>query len=365
MGPRSLGTVIGVIAVAAVVAMILMWPGSAPDAPALVTGEIREGTVEAIDESPCAAGATEPSAGICVTASIRIDDDRIVVVVLPTDGPLGPLSVGDGLILERPSGAPADAPWGVIDRDRRPALIWLAIVFAVAVVALARLRGALAVAGLLVAIALLAVFTLPAIVAGESPLAVAVVTAAAMAIILLVLAHGPGESTWIAVLGTLGGVSVAAVIGAAWIPLARITGLDDEAAGIVLAAGVQVDLAGLVLAGTIIGALGAIDDVAVTQVSAVRELAASDIGTDPKALRSAGMRVGRDHVGSIVNTLALAYVGASLPLLIVFEISGAPIGRVVSSEIVATDIVRTLVGSLGLLAAVPITTWLAAAAARR
>jgi uncharacterized membrane protein len=123
---------------------------------------------------------------------------------------------------------------------------------------------------------------------------------------------------------------------------------------------VDVDLAGLLTAGIVIGALGAIDDIAVTQASTVWELREAHPGLGARELFRSGMRVGRDHVGSIVNTLALAYAGASLPLLILFELSELSLGHLVSTEVVATEIVRTLVGSIGLVAAVPATTWLAA-----
>jgi uncharacterized membrane protein len=119
------------------------------------------------------------------------------------------------------------------------------------------------------------------------------------------------------------------------------------------------------LAGIVIGALGAIDDVAITQTSAIWEIGAADRELDRRELFRAGMRVGRDHVGSIVNTLALAYAGASLPLLILFQLSRQPLGQLIGSEIVATEIVRTLVGSIGLVAAMPVTTWLAASVAVR
>ena len=126
------------------------------------------------------------------------------------------------------------------------------------------------------------------------------------------------------------------------------------------AVGAEIDLGGLLLAGIVIGALGAIDDVAVTQSSTVWELHDADPTLGAQELFGAGMRVGRDHVGSIVNTLALAYAGASLPLLILFQLSEQPLGQLVGTEVVATEVVRTLVGSIGLVLSMPITTWLAA-----
>ena len=141
--------------------------------------------------------------------------------------------------------------------------------------------------------------------------------------------------------------------------LAGITGFGSEEAFVVSALGTQIDLRGLVLGGIVIGALGAIDDMTVTQASAVWELRATDPGISRKSLLRSGMRIGRDHVASTVNTLVLAYAGASMPLLILFVLSEQSFGTVANSEVLATEIVRTLVGSIGLVVSVPITTWLA------
>ena len=120
-----------------------------------------------------------------------------------------------------------------------------------------------------------------------------------------------------------------------------------------------IDLRGLVLAGVVIGALGAIDDMTVTQVAAVGELHRANPRMGRPGLHRSAMRIGRDHVASTVNTLALAYAGASIPLLLLFVLSQQSLGSVANGEVVATEIVRTLVGSIGLVSAVPITTWLA------
>jgi uncharacterized membrane protein len=166
-------------------------------------------------------------------------------------------------------------------------------------------------------------------------------------------------------IGTLSGVAVTLTLSLIWQPLARLAGLGTEGSYVISAIGAEIDLAGLLLAGFVIGALGAIDDVAVTQASAVWELRDADPELGSQQLFRAGLRVGRHHVGSIVNTLALAYAGASLPLLIIFQLSELPLGRLIGSEVVATEIVRTLVGSIGLVAAMPVTTWLAARVAAR
>ena len=141
---------------------------------------------------------------------------------------------------------------------------------------------------------------------------------------------------------------------------ARLTGLDDQATALVASLGSGGDARGLLLAGMVIGALGVLDDVTVTQTSAVWELRRANPQLGAQALFRSAMRIGRDHVASAVNTLVLAYAGASLPLLLLFSLSGRSLGEVATSQDVATEIVRTLVGSIGLVASVPVTTAVAA-----
>lgn len=360
-------TVAGVF-LASLVGLLVLWPRGRLDVgearELLGRGDLVRGTVESLEEGPCQVAVPgQTPVPMCVRASVRLDEgpDEGTVVPLELSTAVGPvdLEVGDGLILERPPASAPDAPYGLYDRVRTPALLWLAILFAGLVLVLGRLRGLGALAGLGVSLFLLMRFALPAILHGSSPLLVAAVTACVTAYVVIYLAHGFGDLTNVALLGTLGGVALALLLGALWVPFAELTGLASEAASVVRVVGLDVDLGGLLLAGVVIGALGAIDDVAVTQASAVRELRDSNVN-DRDELFAAGMRVGRDHVGSIVNTLVLAYAGASLPLLIVFELSGTPLSQLLTSELVATEIVRTLVGSIGLLAAMPFTTWLAA-----
>jgi uncharacterized membrane protein len=145
-----------------------------------------------------------------------------------------------------------------------------------------------------------------------------------------------------------------------FVGLANLSGFaSDEATLLNLESG-AIDIGGLVLAGVIIGALGALDDVTVTQASAVWELRAANPALGSRGLFRSGLRIGRDHIASTVNTLLLAYAGASMPLLLFFVISEQSLASVANQEIVATEIVRTLVGSMGLVASVPITTLLAA-----
>jgi uncharacterized membrane protein len=155
------------------------------------------------------------------------------------------------------------------------------------------------------------------------------------------------------------------VLGTAFSAAARLTGIDDQTATLIASLGTGVDARGLLLAGVVIGALGVLDDVTVTQTSAVWELHRADPSMSTTGLFAAAMRIGRDHVASAVNTLVLAYAGASLPLMLLFSLSGQGLGDVLTTQSVATEVVRTLVGSIGLVASVPITTALAAVVASR
>ncbi|HEY6568532.1 MAG TPA: YibE/F family protein [Actinomycetota bacterium] len=355
---------------AIVVGLIVLWPGAVEipqEADVLRRGDIVHATVTLIERGPCGSAGepAAPDAGgpTCRRFTLQIDegDDegRNTVLELPDLETSPDLQVDEQVLLERPPVEVPGAPYAFYDRIRTPSLFWLALVFAVLVVLLGRLKGLAALIGLAISIALLLVFIIPAILNGSPPVMVASVGAGAIAFVVLYVAHGFTSRTTVALIGTLAGVGLTLVLSLVWVPFAHLAGLATEGSYIIQAVGVEVDLSGLLLAGIVIGALGAIDDVAVTQASAVWELRAADPELGPRELRRAGMRVGRDHVGSIVNTLALAYAGASLPLLILFQLSRQPLGSLVGSEVVATEIVRTLVGSMGLIAAMPVTTWLA------
>ena len=188
---------------------------------------------------------------------------------------------------------------------------------------------------------------------------VAAVGAVAIAIASLYLAHGFNALTHVALLGATGALAITVMLSAIMTNLARFSGLAGEESLYLTVFG-GIDVAGLLLAGIVLGALGALDDVTVTQASTVWELRKANPSLGVTELMARGMQVGRDHIASTVNTLLLAYAGASIPLLLLFALSQQSLGVVANSEVVAVEIVRTLVGSIGLVAAVPITTWMAA-----
>lgn len=251
--------------------------------------------------------------------------------------------------------------WFVIDFRRRGPLVWLGVLFVGAVLLVGRWRGLRALAGLGVSLGVVFGFILPAILGGASPPLVALVGGTAVVLGTLFLTHGAGRMTLAAATGTLGALVLTVSIGVAVLDATRITGFASEDAVYAGYALGGLDLAGLVLAGLIVGALGVLDDVAVAQASTVAALHEADPGQSIATLSARAMRVGRDHIASVVNTLVLAYAGASMGLLVLFSTSGLPAVEILSSEQVATEIVRTIVGSLGLIAAVPLTTVVAAA----
>lgn len=248
------------------------------------------------------------------------------------------------------------------DTDRRTSLVWLTGLFAVFVVALGRWRGALALVGMAGTLAVLVGFLAPSVLDGNDPLVAAVVAASAIAFVSMYLAHGFNPITTVALAGTLSSLGLTLAFSWAFFEFANFTGLATEEALVLPFIAGGLDVASLILGGAVIGALGALDDVAVTQAALVAELKYRNPGLRVGELVTSGIRVGREHIASTVNTLLLAYVGAGVPLLLLFAVSNQSLAMVANSELIAVEVVRTLCGSIGLVAAVPITTMLAAVA---
>jgi uncharacterized membrane protein len=314
--------------------------------------------VSAVETGPCQ-GAPDAT---CQTVDFQLGagpDAGVIVTQVFSESPfLADFTVGDDVVVGAVPDAPIEFRYQYQDRQRRSVLIWLTILFAVIVVVLGRWRGLAALAGLGASVALLLLFVLPAILDGREPVAVAVVGASAIAFIALYSAHGFSIKTTVALLGTVGALALTALLSGVVLGIAEISGFSTEEA-VFLSLFDGIDIRGLVLAGTVLGAIGAIDDVTVTQSSAVWELKRANPTLGRRRLFDAGLRIGRDHIASTVNTLLLAYAGAALPLLVLFVIAGQSLGTIANSEVVAIEIIRTMVGSIGLVAAVPMTTWLA------
>jgi uncharacterized membrane protein len=364
---RALAATSATLGIATLVGVLLLWPRDD-----VISSLLRTiaGTPETYDalvletvEGPCAGTVPEDELE-CHRLTFRLlggpDEGDRASVEFTSDSPLEVIDEGMTVVVARNPDAPREVRYSIVDVQRTPLLIVLALVFAAAVVLLGRLRGVTALLGLIGTFLVLLEFILPSILSGHDATLVAAVGASAMAFLALYLAHGFGAMTSIALLGTLGSLALTLGLGVIFVELAHFSGLATEEAFLVNLGTSRVDLSGLILAGVIIGALGAIDDMTVTQASAVSELASAHPAATRGGLFRAGLRIGRDHVSSTVNTLFLAYVGASLPLMLLFVLSDQSPLFVANREFVATEIVRALVGSIGLVASVPLTTWLAA-----
>jgi uncharacterized membrane protein len=254
--------------------------------------------------------------------------------------------------------------YAFFDFERSTPIWILAIAFAVLVVVVARWRGLAALVGLALSFWLLFTFMIPALLSGENPLAVALVGSAIIMFVLLYLAHGLSIRTTTALIGTLFGLVVSAVLGTWAVRATHLTGVGSEDDFTLTAVASQVQLSGLLLAGTVIASLGILNDVTVTQASAVWELRALDPTASARRLFTGAMRIGRDHIASTVYTIVFAYAGSALTVLLLINISNRPTSTILTGEAISQEIVRTLVGSIGLVLSVPLTTAVGAALVR-
>lgn len=363
-------TVIPLFAVT-VVATAILWPRDTPPV-AQADDEVarHHGTVTQVVEEACPPATTEtPSSvpqGPCGTVTVKVDDgpDKGKQVTAPIPAGPGAPEVGVGdevvlVVLADPTD-PSVSTYNIADHQRGQPMIWLVVLFAAAIVGFGRWRGLAALGGLAASFAILLIFVLPSIRAGEPPLLVAVVGAALIMFVVLYLTHGVNAQTSVAVLGTLASLVLTGVLGAVATAVTHLTGYGDENATTLSFVQSGVDLHGLLLAGIIIGSLGVLDDVTVTQAATVTELARANPSLSRLELYRAATRVGRAHIASTVNTIVLAYAGASLPVLLLIVAAGRAVTETLTSEFLAQEIVRSAVATMGLIAAVPITTALAA-----
>ena len=371
-GRVLLAAILVPLALATLAGLVALWPdgrdypvplqfrsAGGSGAATFVTGE-----VVASARGACAGNATRT----CLVSQVELADGGVTQLQYG-DGPGVPrLAAGDRIRLARTVDPQTGAPAYLYDDQVRDLpLGLLAIAFAAVVVAVARWRGLAALAGLGVAYGVLVVFVLPALLAGSPALAVGLTGSAAILFAVLYLAHGPSARTSAALAGTLLSLALTGILAVLATGVARITGLSSEVLPAVQSAAPEVSVGGLVLCGIVIGALGVLNDVTVTQASSVWELAAADPGASRRRLYAGAMRIGRDHIASSVYTLVLAYAGSAIPLLLLVSLSGRSVHDIVTSDEIAEEALRGLVGGIGLVASVPITTALAVAvvAARR
>jgi len=290
-----------------------------------------------------------------------LDDGSDVTVQVPPEHLEGQLQPGDSIkVLRLASDEVSGTPYVFVDYVRSAPIGLLVAVYCATVLLVARWRGLAAVAGLAISLAGIAFFTLPALLAGSNALAVGLTTASALMFVVLYLAHGFNARTTTALLGTMAGLAVTGLLGWWAADAAHLTGLTDDVALQLPAYAPAVDVSGVVLCGLILAGLGVLNDVTITQASAVWELHATRPHASRRDLFASGMRIGRDHIASTVYTIAFAYVGAALPLLLMVSLLSVPLGHTLTTGEIAEEVVRTLVSSIGLVLAIPLTTAVAA-----
>lgn len=250
----------------------------------------------------------------------------------------------------------------VADRYRLNNLWIIAIFFAALVILFAGKYGISSLIGLAISIAIITGFLVPKLLAGSNPLLVSLIGATLIILFSIYPAHGFSKRTTLAVISAVFSLIIALTISLIVVELLKLTGLGSESAyNLQFGPTANLNLRGILLGGIIIGALGVLDDITTTQVAAVEEIKRAKINLSPRDLYNRSMSVGREHIVSLINTLVLAYIGASLPLFIALNLSEIPSWVLINNEFFTEEIVRTLVGSIALILAVPISTLIAVA----
>ncbi len=353
--PVGLATVIGLFA---------LWPDGEPTRAEEVAATYvppgttyPDGRVVSLEEFDCGDPGRPAT---CATAVVEVLDgdgagdfqqielDAVVVA--------NGVEEGDTLVLTRDASTEGGATYGFFDFARGAPIVALAVGFAVVVGLVARLRGLASLLGLAIAFFVLLQFVLPGLLGDSSPVLVTLVGSSAIMFVVLYLAHGFSARTTTALVGTLFGLALVAVLGALAVQTARLTGLTSEETNTLNNFDPTLNFSGLVLAGIVVAGLGVLNDVTITQASAVWQLHEVDQGMTWRELYNRGMAVGRDHIASTVYTIVFAYAGAALPLLLLFELYDQPWDVVLTSSALAEEVIRTLVGAIALVLAVPVTT---------
>ncbi len=350
-----------VVALAAATAagVVLLWPhGHIAGTPTPATVGA---TVERVVATPCPA----PGARGCRRVEFGLGGGKQgAFTIVGAQGVA--LSAGDGIRVyaNAPQAARAIGRWSFADFDRRGALLWLAVACAALLLLTARFRGLRALLGLAASLVVVVEFVIPAILHGRPPVAVAVVGAFAVLLLTMPLTYGLGPKTLAALLGTGASLLVAAGLADLAAGLAHLSGASEETLYLVSTQS-TISLRGLLVAGMVIGALGVLVDLTVSQASTVIALRHANPRLGFSGLFRGALEVGHDHIAATVNTLVFAYAGAALPTLLIFSIGHVSFTDAANGEAVATEVVAALVGSIGLILSMPLTTALAALLAER
>lgn len=268
-------------------------------------------------------------------------------------------AVNDRVLVNVASGTEGEE-YFITDFVRKDSLILLSIIFVILLVLIARWKGLSSLLGMIFTFFVVFIFILPRLLDGNNPILIAVGASLVIIPVSFYLAHGFNKKTTIAIISSIISLIITAALASIFTQIGHLTGLSSEEAGMLSIDQGNLNMKGILLAGIVIGALGVLDDITISQAAIVDELAKTANLTKAKDLYTRSMVIGKDHITSMVNTLVLAYTGASLPLLLIFTNNPHPFMEIINYELIAEEIIRTLVGSIGLILAVPITTMIAA-----
>lgn len=339
-----------------------VFPAYAQNLPDLTKDEFFTAEVIAVEDERTEEGPDGPS----TVQTLRFATEE-ETFVLENGVPAGRddlrLEEGETVVVERLTKSDGTVEYLLRERYRLPRMLLLLALFALAAVLLGGRTGFASITGLAVSIGILALVVIPRIAAGANPLFTCFLGAVAIACTSIYLAHGFRRRTSVALLSTLVTLCASAVMAVLSVRLGKLFGLGTEEAMFLQSGQFQnIDLRGLLLGGIVIGCLGVLDDITTAQTAAVDEIRRADPSMPKHRLRLAGLSVGKEHIASLINTLALAYIGTSLPLLLLLysqSNQAFPLWVTLNGEFLAEEIIRTVVGSMTLLVAVPVSTWFA------
>ncbi|MER7070436.1 YibE/F family protein [Terrabacter sp. NPDC000476] len=330
-------------------------------------GQVQE-VLPACADGQEGADGSDPDAPTCGALVVRLEASPGGGGDAPTVSvPVSPVVTGSGLragdtvqLLRTPPAGGQAETYAFMQVERGAPLAWMLALFLVVVAVVARWRGLLALVGLGVGGLVVVKFMLPALLKGQSGLLVALVGSSAIMFVVLYLAHGLSVRTSTALAGTLLGVGVTAVLGIVAVDGARLSGVGDDEGAALASVATSLDPRELLTCAIIVAGLGVLNDVTITQSSAVWELRAAAPSMGRRALFRSGMRIGRDHIASTIYTIVFAYAGAALPVLLLIFLYDRPLLDMLQTESLSEEIVRTLASAIGLVLAVPATTAVAA-----
>lgn len=384
---RMLALGLVLLAIATVIGLIVQWPSNEPPkvseqfkAHSGMTGELSKAEVLIVQPGAC----NSPSVGKvfdtapqndsnapqdCKHAIVGInsgpDEGKRTLLEVHPEIPGNPdLQQGDKIQLSGHADPNSGIQYGFQDFQRTTNVAFWLVITLVLIIVVGAWRGARSIIGLLLTLGLIVVFLVPALVRGGDPVALAVTCGAAVLFLVLFLVHGFSWKTAAAMGGTLLALGLSALLSKVAVASAGLRGLGDDNNLNILVYLPGISITGLLLAGMIVGALGVLNDVTIAQASTVNELHELDPHASMWHLFRSGMKVGRDHIASMVYTLVLSYTGVALPTILLLSISNRPLEQILTSDIMATEILRSATGAIALVLAVPLTTVIAAATVR-